>query len=98
MADSSIATQETKEPEFNIFPNPASKYIFVYYRLNKEEDVYLNLFNVNGQSVKTLINQQKQVPGDYNNTFDVSDLPEGIYIARVSSGSLTKSVKLVVLK
>ena len=98
MADSSIVTQETKEPEFNIFPNPASKYIFVYYRLNKEEDVYLSLFNVNGQSVKTLINQQKQVPGDYNNTFDVSDLPEGIYIARVSSGSLTKSVKLVVLK
>jgi hypothetical protein len=94
----SITILKKKQPEFGIYPNPASKNILVQFRLNKEENVHLTLFNLNGQSVKNLMNNQKQKPGDYYMSFDISDLREGVYIASFTAGSLNKSIKIVILK
>ena len=98
IAAPSITIQEKKQPEFGIYPNPVSKNMIVQYRLNKEENVQLTLFNLNGQLVKKLIHYQKQTSGDYNKTFDISDLHVGFYIARFLAGSFSMSMKLVILK
>jgi 5-hydroxyisourate hydrolase-like protein (transthyretin family) len=98
MAAPSITILEKKQPEFGVYPNPASKNILVQFRLNKEENVQLALFNLNGQSVKNIINNKKQRSGDYNLSFDISDLRVGVYIARFSAGSFNKSLRIVVLK
>jgi hypothetical protein len=98
MAAPSITVLEMKRPEFGIYPNPASKNILVQYRLNKEENVQLAIFNLNGQLVRQLMINQKQNQGDYNKSFVVSDLTDGVYIVRFSAGNLNKSIKIVVLK
>jgi hypothetical protein len=98
MTAPSITMKEKILPEFGIYPNPASKNIIVQYRLNKEENVQLTLFNLNGRLVKQLMINQKQNQGDYNKSFAVSDLTDGVYIVRFSAGNLNKSIKIVVLK
>lgn len=93
-----IAILEYKLPDFEIYPNPVSKNMHVQYRLNKSENVQITLFNLNGQAVKKLIFKQNQPKGDYSEAFDISDLHDGTYVARFSTTSFFKSIRVIVLK
>jgi hypothetical protein len=90
--------QEKKQPEFTVYPNPASKNLFVEYSLSKDEKVDLCLLNINGQKQRSLISSQLQKSGDHKDIFDISDLAEGVYIIRFSAGNIQANAKIVVVK
>ena len=98
MAAPSMTFQEKHQPDFSVYPNPASKYMLIQYMLNKEEFVELALFSLSGQLVKKIANNQKQPIGDYKKSVDISDLNDGIYLVKLSTSSYTKTMKLVVSK
>jgi hypothetical protein len=57
----------------------------------------LRVFNLLGQEVATLVNQN-QKPGEYIVDFDASNLASGIYMYKIQSGDFTLTKKMMILK
>ncbi len=88
-------------PEFNLtnYPNPMSSNInnlTVRFFMKKQGNVTIQLFNVKGQLVSTLINEDKNV-GDHSISYSVNDLSSGIYFTKMSIDGVDKDIKKVIL-
>lgn len=57
----------------------------------------LIVYNILGQQLKTLVNEQKS-PGSYEIQFDASDLPSGIYFYSLRVGDKVQSKKMILMK
>ena len=78
--------------------NPGTKILFSIPVTKKGfVPVKLQVYNSLGQLVKTLINEEKP-SGSYQVIFDGKDLPSGVYIYRLTSGTYTISKKMMLLK
>ena len=93
-----MTIQEKNQPDFSVYPNPASNQMAIHYKLKNEEVVELKLLNLSGQLMKKITTNQKQTIGDYKKTIDVSDLNDGIYLVKLSTSSYTKTLKVIVSK
>jgi len=84
------------------YPNPFNPVTTIKYSIpnNKENNyssVQLKVYNLLGQEVATLVNEQ-QIPGLYKVKFDGSNLTSGIYIYKLRAGSFISTKKLMLLK
>jgi Secretion system C-terminal sorting domain len=81
------------------FPNPVKGNATIYYTLPLDGSVTLDLHNAIGNGVGSLVKEYK-VAGKYVWKFDISSLPEGIYLTTVklhnNNVDLVKTVKLLV--
>ncbi|PIQ09535.1 MAG: peptidase S8, partial [Ignavibacteriales bacterium CG18_big_fil_WC_8_21_14_2_50_31_20] len=59
--------------------------------------VTLNVFNILGQKVATLVNGIK-TSGNYEVSFDAAKLSTGVYIYRLEAGNNTITKKMTLLK
>jgi hypothetical protein len=91
-----LSDQIQEKNDFIIYQNPSSKNLKFDYRLTESSDVNLVLYNINGQAVKVLINYNNQTAGSYSESFDVSGLKTGIYLARFTSLGVVKSSKILI--
>jgi len=57
----------------------------------------LHIYDILGRKVKTLINKQ-QSPGNYEVTFDASELSSGIYFYTLNTGEFVQTKKMMLLK
>ena len=78
------------------YPNPFNPKTVISYSLAESGRVNLEIFNVLGQSVITLVNGVKPA-GNHQVEFDASTYPSGIFFYRLTQGehSLTKKMVLV---
>jgi hypothetical protein len=83
------------------YPNPFNPKTEVRYQIptspGEVRRVTLNVFDVLGREVATLVNEKLQA-GSYATTFDATGLASGIYFARLTLGGRTLTGKLVVAK
>jgi hypothetical protein len=79
------------------YPNPFNPTTKIRYELQTRTFVKINVFNVLGQFVKTLVNEEKPA-GTYDVQFDASDLSSGIYFYRIETKSFVDTKKLVLLR
>ncbi|MBW6457882.1 MAG: T9SS type A sorting domain-containing protein, partial [FCB group bacterium] len=79
------------------YPNPFNPVTAINYRLSAEGRIDLSVFDVHGRHVRTLVSERRQA-GTHRIDFDASDLPSGVYIARLQHGSGTLSRKMVLVK
>ncbi|MEX0844342.1 MAG: T9SS type A sorting domain-containing protein [Balneolaceae bacterium] len=79
------------------YPNPFNPSTMISYQLPVNSDVRLEVFDLLGRSVATLVNEQ-QSTGRYNITFDASHLASGVYLYRLTAGEFTQSKKLFLIK
>jgi hypothetical protein len=81
------------------YPNPFNPSTMIKYNIlaNVESDIHLNVFDILGRKVATLVNQ-RQKPGNYEVEFDGSNFPSGIYYYVLQIGNFQKSKKMVLLK
>ncbi len=84
-------------------PNPFSDKASISFTLSDEEIVNLSVYNLNGQLVKTLLDQKNLAAGKYNfNWFgsdeDGNEAKSGLYYCVLSTTSYSESVKLILLK
>jgi hypothetical protein len=88
------------ELDFNLqaYPNPTTGNINISYEVVKRGNVQLDLFDIKGVLVKSLVSQQNQYEGKYTIPTDVSDLVNGIYICRVIVSGIEKTTKLIIAK
>ena len=79
------------------YPNPFNPLTTIKYALPQRGYVSLKIFNILGQEVATLINEE-QDPGYKSVEFETSNLPSGIYTYRITEGSFIDVKKMVVVK
>ncbi len=82
---------------FQNYPNPFNPSTKISYALPQNSFVELKVFNLLGQEIATLVNEQKPV-GNYEVNFDASNLPSGVYIYKMKAGEYVQTKKMVLLK
>ena len=79
------------------YPNPFNPETKIEYTINKSSDIRLDVYNVNGKLIKTLV-KQRQIPGNYFVTFSGENFSSGIYYYVLVSDENIVSKKMVLLK
>jgi hypothetical protein len=59
--------------------------------------VQLNIYDILGKIVTTLVNERKQ-PGEYEIEFNASNLPCGVYFYRLQAYNFVETKKMVLMK
>lgn len=79
------------------YPNPFNSNTTIVYRIASGELVSLKMYNLIGQEVATLVNEELG-PGNYEVTWDASGLASGVYMYRMRAGNFMETRRLVLLK
>lgn len=84
------------------YPNPFNPTTLIRYSLKQEADVEIEVYNLKGQKVKTLVNDHK-LAGNYDVTWKGNDnngrsVASGIYFYRLKSGNESGTKKMVLMK
>ncbi|WP_138431574.1 S8 family serine peptidase [Fodinibius saliphilus] len=79
------------------YPNPFNPSTTISYELANKTEVTLNVFDILGRKVKTLVNEVQQ-SGTYNVNFNASNLASGVYFVRLRTDSFTKIQKMTLIK
>ncbi len=84
------------------YPNPFNPTTTIDYSVPAQSRVEIQIFNVLGQTVRTLVDED-QTAGSYKVTWNCTDdggrqVSSGIYFYRITAGSFTQSKKMVLLK
>ena len=79
------------------YPNPFNPSTNITFKLPKNGNVTLKVFNTLGQQVATLVNAD-YVAGTHTVNFDASSLSSGVYIYTLSSGDFLAAKKMILLK
>lgn len=79
------------------YPNPFNSSTTIEFRLAKEMFVTLKVFNLKGQPVATLVEQQLAA-GIHRSKWDSGALASGIYVYRLQAGACSKSKKLIIMR
>lgn len=87
-----------KQDRFIVYPNPASGIATIEYNLLERSNIQVDIYNSGGKKVKTLLISEPQQSGLNRHIFDISDLKNGIYFVRISTGYFIKTVKLCVIR
>ena len=96
-ADVELALPENYSLSQN-FPNPFNPSTKIEYTLPVEENVSLKIFNILGQQVLTLMNNEHTGAGRHTVAFDAGNLSSGIYIYRLQAGNFSSNKKMILLK
>jgi len=98
---SSINIHQKSFQLFDAYPNPFNPSTVIRFSIhenkNGSEFYNLRIFDITGRQISELINGEIR-PGNYSVTFNAADLPAGVYLYRLSSGSYSVSKKLMLIK
>ncbi|MBI5217117.1 MAG: T9SS type A sorting domain-containing protein [Ignavibacteriae bacterium] len=92
-AFSSSSANELDELTFRLeqnYPNPFNPTTDFEFRIADFGLVTLKVFNLLGQEVATLINNEEMEEGEYSIEFDASGLPSGIYFYRLEATGIER--------
>jgi len=86
----------TYELEQN-YPNPFNPTTNIRFSIPQADQVTVKVHNMLGQEVATLVNGFMN-QGTYQIDFDATDLPTGIYVYSIVSGSFSSAKKMMLVK
>jgi len=79
------------------YPNPFNPTTNISFDVPKASHVELSVFNMLGQKVISLVNQNMD-PGTHTVAWDASSNSSGVYYYRISAGTFSATKKMVLLK
>ncbi|MDI6765527.1 MAG: T9SS type A sorting domain-containing protein [Bacteroidota bacterium] len=79
------------------YPNPFNPNTSIRFEIMNRAFVSLKVFNVLGQEVATLVNEEL-TPGTYRFNFDASGLASGLYFYKITAGEYVATKKMLFVK
>ncbi|MEK7775102.1 MAG: T9SS type A sorting domain-containing protein [Candidatus Zixiibacteriota bacterium] len=79
------------------YPNPFNPTTNISFDVPKASHVELSVYNVLGQKVVSLVNQDME-PGSHTVAWDASNNSSGVYYYRIAAGTFAQTKKMVLLK
>ncbi len=79
------------------YPNPFNAETVISYQLTVSSEIELNIFNVLGQKVQTLVNR-RQKAGSYRVTWDATRFPSGLYFYQLKTDEHSEVRKMMLLR
>jgi len=95
--DPSSVKQPTEYALMQNYPNPFNPTTIIRYQLPTASMVQLEVFDVLGKKVASLVNS-KQAAGDYSVLFDASSLSSGVYFYRLQASQFVQTKKMLLVK
>lgn len=85
------------DPSFRIYPNPVNENATITYSVASISDVKLDLYNVFGMKVMSLVNTELS-PGDYQYNFNSKSarLKSGVYFISLTGDGKTRTKRIVI--
>jgi 5-hydroxyisourate hydrolase-like protein (transthyretin family) len=69
----------------------------IKYSIPQNSAVKMTIYDMTGRAVKTLVNQNMS-PGNYEVSFDASNIASGIYFYKLEAGSFVSTKKMTLIK
>jgi hypothetical protein len=85
----------TNDYGLQVQPNPAKNKISISFDLPSSQYARIDLFNLEGQMIRSLYNS-KLNEGQFGKTFDIANIPKGIYLLKVQLNEQVTTKKLVI--
>ena len=79
------------------YPNPFNPSTTVKYSLPKQANVTVKIFDMLGREIETLVNEEK-FAGTYEVTWNVINLPTGVYFYQIKTDGHVETKKMILLK
>ena len=96
ISDNSITSNKAFQLSQN-YPNPFNPSTIIRYTLQTNGHVLIRVFNVLGNEIATLVNEDK-ASGNYSVTFNGKGLASGIYYYSLTTGTYSEVRKMVLMK
>ncbi|MCG8373018.1 MAG: T9SS type A sorting domain-containing protein, partial [Balneolales bacterium] len=80
------------------YPNPFNPATSIEYGVPNAGPVTLEVFDIMGRKVATLVKRETMQPGRYQVRFDASQLASGMYLYRLAAGTTVLTKKLTLIK
>ncbi|CAN5501982.1 hypothetical protein BH10BAC1_BH10BAC1_04110 [soil metagenome] len=90
-----ISENEADKIKLNAFPNPFSSTTQIYYELNNNANVSIAVYDVLGNKIETLTNNEMQTAGKHAVDFNAKNQPKGIYLVSVTIDGQTYAKRIV---
>ena len=94
--DEDVIAPKTFTLEQN-YPNPFNPTTTIAFSLNTASPVKLTVFDILGQEVATLVNENKSV-GSHKVQWRANTMPSGVYYYRLEADGISKTHKMVLMK
>lgn len=79
------------------YPNPFNPSTTIRFTLPERTQVKLEVYNLIGQKIKELVNDELEA-GQYDVTFDGTNLSSGVYLYRIQAGNFISVKKMLLMK
>ncbi|MDP8210168.1 MAG: T9SS type A sorting domain-containing protein [Candidatus Stygibacter australis] len=79
------------------YPNPFNPFTTIAYDVAEAGNVLIQVYNVKGQLVTTLLNEQKD-PGAYTLQWNADGQASGVYFYKMKFGRYTSTKKMILMK
>jgi hypothetical protein len=80
------------------YPNPFNPATTIAFDLPKDSRITLKMYNILGNEVQTLVNNQTFTAGSHEILYSPEELPSGVYIYRLDVDGKTFSRKMLLMK
>jgi len=77
--------------KFTVYPNPANEILNLDLKDLSDKNILLEIFDIKGRTIF-----EKCLNNDIHNEVNISDIPEGIYMLKVSSENYNSTQKLII--
>lgn len=88
----------TKTNRLNVFPNPLHDQTTIELDLAVDSWLTIELYDLTGKRVRTLVNEARQTAGTHPQTLDASTLENGMYILLVRINDEVKAQKISIIR
>jgi len=87
---------------FQNYPNPFNPETHIQYVIPKDEQVRIRIYDMQGQLVRTIVNERKAA-GTYSVNWNAHDdngckVTSGVYFYRIDAGEFTMTKKMILMK
>jgi hypothetical protein len=79
------------------YPNPLNTITHISYGLKEAAHVRINLYNISGQKVGVIVDEQKEA-GYHSVDFNAANLAGGIYFYKIEANDFSQTKKMILVK